>query len=103
MRESKIERRVCKRVLSELGVLGYKFNSATQSGVPDRIFLIPGGKPFFIEFKAPGLDLSEKQNWVFEVFKKLGYDVEVHDDENEAYQAIKIRTMEAKAISKKRC
>lgn len=32
----------------------YKFESPGNSGVPDRLVLLPGGRVFFIELKAPG-------------------------------------------------
>lgn len=32
----------------------YKFESPGNSGVPDRIVLLPGGRIYFVELKAPG-------------------------------------------------
>lgn len=53
MRESAIEKKVCDRA-RKLGYYVRKFVSPQQRGVPDRLFISPGGKVFFIEFKAPG-------------------------------------------------
>jgi hypothetical protein len=51
--ESKIERAVCSFVEDELKGLAYKFTSPGRRGVPDRLIILPGVSPFFIEFKAP--------------------------------------------------
>ncbi|PTY76688.1 nuclease, partial [Heyndrickxia sporothermodurans] len=32
----------------------YKFESPGNAGVPDRLVILPGGRVFFIELKAPG-------------------------------------------------
>lgn len=53
MKESTIERRVCKWA-QEHGWLAYKFVSPNQRGVPDRVFVSPRGVVVFVEFKAPG-------------------------------------------------
>jgi len=53
MLESKIEGAVCQYAESR-GCYVRKFSSANNAGVPDRLFITPLGKVFFIEFKAPG-------------------------------------------------
>lgn len=53
MSESKIESAVCRHAESR-GCYVRKFSSPTNAGVPDRLFITPLGKVFFIEFKAPG-------------------------------------------------
>lgn len=53
MLEKKIEAAVCDHAKA-LGCLVYKFTSPARAAVPDRMFIAPGGKVFFIEFKAPG-------------------------------------------------
>jgi hypothetical protein len=44
-----------------------------SSGWPDVIFFPGGGKCFFMEFKAPGKDLSELQAHKRRVLEKAGY------------------------------
>jgi len=99
MRESKIERRVCRDAKRLLGVVSEKFK-AINNGYPDRIFLIPGGKPLFIEFKAPGEEPDPLQLYRHEVLRELGYQVEVHDDYQTAFQAIS-DAVEAAQLSEK--
>ncbi len=52
--EKVIEQKVCDYAKS-LGCLVYKFTSPSKRSVPDRLFIMPGGKGvFFIEFKRLG-------------------------------------------------
>lgn len=53
MLEREIEKAVCKYAESK-GFTQYKFSSPAHAGVPDRLFLGPHGRVFFIEFKAKG-------------------------------------------------
>jgi Holliday junction resolvase len=51
--EAKIERKLA-RWAKDNGCLTYKFSSPANRGVPDRIFILPGGRVLFMELKAPG-------------------------------------------------
>lgn len=52
--EKVIEKKVCDYAKS-LGMLVYKFTSPARRSVPDRLFILPGGKGvFFVEFKRKG-------------------------------------------------
>ncbi|WP_042435918.1 VRR-NUC domain-containing protein [Faecalispora jeddahensis] len=53
MRESAIEAYLRDRV-KELGGKAYKFVSPGNTGVPDRMVCLPGGRVVFVELKAPG-------------------------------------------------
>ena len=53
MRESAIEAYLRDRV-KELGGKAYKFVSPGNTGVPDRLVCLPGGRVVFVELKAPG-------------------------------------------------
>lgn len=83
-----IEQKVCSEAL-KLGVESVKWG---DSGWPDRIFLTPG-KPFFIEFKRPGGEPEPRQAFRIKTLKKLRYDVEVHDNVEEALSAIRKRLL----------
>lgn len=51
--EKDIEKAVCAYARS-LNVLVYKFTSPNRMSVPDRLFITPDGRVFFIEFKRAG-------------------------------------------------
>lgn len=53
MRESTVEKHLADRV-KRLGGLCWKFVSPNLAGVPDRIVVMPGGRVYFVELKAPG-------------------------------------------------
>lgn len=59
--EATIEKAVCEYAKSK-GWLVYKFTSPGHLGVPDRLFILPGGKVIFIEFKAPGKEPTPAQD-----------------------------------------
>jgi hypothetical protein len=86
--EITLERTVCRRMLEEYGVSNIKINTMSNTGYPDRLFFIPGGKPLLVEFKAPGEELKPKQAHIHRNLKRLGYNVQVHDNEAEAIKAI---------------
>ncbi len=48
--EKMIEEKVCAYARS-LHCLVYKFTSPSRRSVPDRLFITPGGRIFWIEFK----------------------------------------------------
>ncbi len=57
----------------------------------DRWFFFPSGHLFIIEFKAPKKRLTGLQEEEIKKLHALGFDVEVHDDKNEAIEALKLR------------
>lgn len=76
MRESAIESSVC-RYAKDCGILAYKFNSMGRAGVPDRLFLVPDGRIFFIEFKTPTGRLSKLQGHEIRRIRRVNHDVYV--------------------------
>ena len=86
--EAKIERAVVAKMRA-IGVKVIKLDTSSETGWPDRIVLIPGGRPLFIEFKRPGGGvLSPKQGHIIGWLQAIGYDVQVHDNVKEAVKAI---------------
>lgn len=75
MLESTVEKRLCKKVKNELHGLALKFVSPGFSGVPDRIVLLPGGRIYFVELKAPGKEMRRIQKRVAEKIESLGFKV----------------------------
>ncbi len=77
-REKNIEQYLVRRV-KELGGRAYKFVSPGNNGVPDRIVILPGGKIFFAEMKAPGRKTTALQNMQIKRLQDLGQKVYVLD------------------------
>jgi len=98
MLESTVERRACARALGELGVANYKLAGAGQRGKPDRLFLIPGGRPLLIEFKKVGEKPDPLQRQDHKILRLLGYDVVVCDDADDALNHIR-KAMDAARLS----
>ena len=76
--EKDIEKRVCDYAKS-LGMLVYKFTSPSRRSVPDRLFVVPGGKVFWIEFKRAGQKPTPAQEVEIEKIRKQGGTVYVVD------------------------
>ena len=73
MLESEVEKRLCKRVKNELHGRAFKFVSPGFNGVPDRIVLVPMGRIYFVETKAPGKNLRKLQKYVRGLIQSLGF------------------------------
>lgn len=86
--EAKIEQEACDLVLNRLGIESSKLSTPGDTGIMDRIFWMPGGRPFLIEFKDPEGVWSPKQKYHYHRLIKLGYDVEVHDSSVRAFAAV---------------
>ena len=70
-RESKIEEWLNTQI-KNLGGKSYKFVSPGNPGVPDRIYLLPGGKVYFVELKRVIGKLSGVQLWQRDQFEQMG-------------------------------
>lgn len=88
MKESEIESKACDLVWEHLGISNSKLTTPGDTGYPDRIFWIPGGKPLLIEFKRPGENLKPKQTHVHKKLLALGYLIETHNDSLDAFSAV---------------
>ena len=76
--EQALERKLRLEVKAR-GGLALKFVSPGRVGVPDRLVLIPEGRVYFVELKAPGKSMSPKQVKIATVFGQLGHQVWVLD------------------------
>lgn len=72
MLEKKIEQYLRDEV-KKAGGLAIKFVSPGFTGLPDRICLLPGGRIWFVETKAPGKDLRPRQRAIKNILEKLGF------------------------------
>ena len=61
--------------IKKLGGRSYKFVSPGNSGVPDRIIFLPGGRIYFVELKTKKGRPSTLQKLQRRRFKKLGHEV----------------------------
>ena len=76
MLESKIETWLNGQI-KKLGGKSYKFISPGNPGVPDRIYLLPNGRIYFVELKRIIGKLSNVQVWQRDQFKQMGVEVRV--------------------------
>lgn len=78
--EKVIELKVCDHA-KKLGCLVYKFTSPARRSVPDRLFIMPGGKGcFFIEFKRLGAKPTAAQEIEIAKIRKQGVTVGIIDN-----------------------
>lgn len=76
MTEREIEKKLVDGV-RKLGGRAYKFVSPGNDGVPDRIVVLPGISPVFVELKTETGRLSGLQNVQIKKLRDLGQDVRV--------------------------
>ena len=76
MREKDIEA-VLTREIKNLGGKAYKWVSPGNDGVPDRIVILPGRVPIFVELKTVKGRLTELQEIQIGKLTDLGQDVRV--------------------------
>lgn len=74
MREKPIEERLRDGVKT-LGGLCLKFLPFYFTGFPDRMVLMPTGRIWFVELKAPGKTAKKKQGYVHRLLQKMGFKV----------------------------
>lgn len=76
MDERFIEKKLREGIKKSKGI-AYKFVSPGNSGVPDRIVLLPGGKIIFVELKRLGERPKKHQLAQIRRIRNLGFDVRV--------------------------
>lgn len=96
MLEKTVEKELCDRVKNDLCGWALKFVSPGQNGVPDRIVLVPYGRIYFVETKAPGKKLRKLQEYVCGLIKQLGFKV-LRIDTKEKVEAF-VREVKSNAI-----
>jgi len=100
----KVEMPTVTRALHELCIpsIPLKLIRGSDTGRPDDLFLIPYGRPLLIEFKWGDYTPEPKQEYWHKIFKDLGYDVQVHNDVDEALAAIAVEVVAATLYEKGR-
>ena len=76
MRERDTEKHLVDGV-KKLGGRAYKWTSPGNDGVPDRIVILPGRPPIFVELKTDRGRLTALQNVQIGRLRDLGQDVRV--------------------------
>lgn len=76
--EKALERAGCSKV-KELGGFPIKLLSSLNIGLPDRLFLLPGGRAYFVEFKTTGKKPTKIQLVIHQRLEALGFPVTVID------------------------
>ena len=77
--EAKIEDKSRKAAIAA-GCLCYKFTSPSNRSVPDRLFITPTGRTFYVEFKAPGKKPTPLQALTIDKMRKHNASVYVCDN-----------------------
>ena len=72
MPEKQIENYLKAQILKK-GGLAIKIYSFAYTGLPDRLVLMPGGKPFWVELKDGNKPLQPRQVAVHKVLRELGF------------------------------
>jgi hypothetical protein len=95
--KSRVENPVVKKALNLLGIpsIPLKLVAGSDTGRPDELFLIPFGRPLFIEFKWDAWEPEPKQLYWHRILEDLGYDVQVHNDVDAALAAIAVKVVAA--------
>lgn len=68
--------------VKKAGGIAYKFTSPGNSGVPDRLVVLPGGYVYFVELKAPSKKPSKLQERQIQRLTELGCNVLVIESKN---------------------
>jgi hypothetical protein len=82
MNEKLLEKKLREQV-KKLGGIALKFASASYTGMPDRIILMPGGKVQFVEVKSPGKKSTVRQEAVHRILREMDFKVSVISDQFE--------------------
>lgn len=80
IRESEVEKELVARVQAA-GGQAYKFTSPGRRGVPDRLVLLPGRAPEFVELKRKDQKAKPHQLREHERMRAAGAVVHIIDDE----------------------
>lgn len=82
MREREVEGKF-REAVKRAGGKAYKFISPGNSGVPDRLVVMPGGHIGFVEIKALGKKPTPRQRVRMRELEGLGCCVRILDDPGE--------------------
>lgn len=81
MTSEKLLERKLREAVARLGGKALKFSSPYETGYPDRLVLMPGGKAFWAELKTTGRKPTPKQLVRQTELRRLGFLSEIIDNE----------------------
>ena len=87
MLEKQIEEKV-NTYAKEQGFLVYKFTSPQRAAVPDRLYITPRGKVFFVEFKRESMKPTPAQQREHDRLRCGGVDVWIVDNVRDGYDMV---------------
>lgn len=76
--EKTLEARLRKEI-EKRGGLALKLSAQLHRGLPDRLILLPGGRPHFVEMKSTGKKPTKLQIHCHQELRDLGFSVWVVD------------------------
>lgn len=84
----KVFERELSKYVDDTGGMAVKLLSQFIKGLPDRMFLLPGGVVVFVEFKSTGKKPTKIQSYIHAKMQALGFLVYVVDSV-ESYEEVK--------------
>lgn len=75
----KVFERTLSKYVDDTGGMAVKLLSQFLRGLPDRMFLLKGGRVLFVEFKSTGKKPTKIQEYVHKRIQALGFPVLVVD------------------------
>lgn len=75
----KVFERTFSKYVNDKGGIAVKLLSQFVNGLPDRMYLLPGGRALFVEFKSTGKKPTRIQEHIIGRIQKLGFTVLVVD------------------------
>ena len=92
--EKDIEGAASDILWDEYGVPSIKLTMITDSGWPDRLYILPQSRVKFVEYKRPGEEPQPRQEYIHELLAAFGHEVEVYDSITDAVQGV-TKTLES--------
>lgn len=75
----KVFERTLSKYVNDKGGIAVKLLSQFVNGLPDRMYLLPGGRALFVEFKSTGKKPTRIQEHIIDRIRKVGFTVLVVD------------------------
>ena len=84
----KVFERTLSKYVNDKGGIAVKLLSQFVNGLPDRMYLLPGGRALFVEFKSTGKKPTRIQEHIIDRIRKVGFTVLVVDSPDTWKEAV---------------